>query len=79
MVPLAELGRSDRHLHCRTHLGHLLKPGDTAWGYAITFCMTSLQFPLKMMFCRFDFTKANLNDSNLEKMKPSDIPDVVRQ
>ena len=26
---------------------------------------------------RFDFTKANLNDPNLDKMEPSDIPDVV--
>ena len=28
-------------------------------------------------YCRFDLSKANLNDANLEKMKPTDIPDVV--
>ena len=27
--------------------------------------------------CRFDMSKANLNDSNLDKMKAADIPDVV--
>ena len=27
---------------------------------------------------RFDLSKANLNDANLEKMNPADIPDVVR-
>ena len=28
---------------------------------------------------RFDLSKANLNDTNLEKMNPADIPDVVRE
>ena len=27
--------------------------------------------------CRFDFTVANVNDSNFEKLKPADLPDVV--
>ena len=58
MVPLSELGRSEKQFHTRTHLGHLLHDGDTAWG--------------------FHFTRANLNNPNLEKMKPADIPDVVR-
>ena len=53
----SELGVSEKQYHCRTHLGHLLHDGDTAWG--------------------FDFTRANLNNPNIEKMKPSDIPDVV--
>ena len=29
------------------------------------------------VYCRFDLSKANLNDANLEKMKSADIPDVV--
>ena len=57
VVPLSELGRSEQQYHTRTHLGHLLHDGDTAWG--------------------FHFTRANINDPNLEKMKPADIPDVV--
>ena len=32
VVPLSELGSSDRQIHCRTHLGHLIKTGDTVWG-----------------------------------------------
>ena len=27
--------------------------------------------------CRFDLSQANLNDANLDKMNPADIPDVV--
>ncbi len=57
MVPLNELGISGRQIHCRTHLGHILKDGDTAMG--------------------FNFSTANLNDSNFESMKSSDIPHVV--
>ena len=57
VVPLSELGRSEQQYHTRTHLGHLLHDGDTAWG--------------------FHFTRANVNDPNLDKMKPADIPDVV--
>lgn len=48
---------SDSQIHCRTHLGHLLKAGDIVTG--------------------LDFTTANLNDDNLEGMKPEHIPDVV--
>ena len=57
VVPLSELGRSEKQYHCRTHLGHLLNDGDTVWG--------------------FDFTRANVNDTNLDRMKPADVPDVV--
>lgn len=57
MVPLNELGQENKQLHCRTHLGHILRDGDIALG--------------------FNFTCANLNDSNLDLMKPSDIPDIV--
>lgn len=31
--PLAEM---DRQIHCRTHLGHILNPGDTVWGVDFT-------------------------------------------
>lgn len=55
VVPLSELGQGDKQLHCRTHLGHILRAGDTAMG--------------------FDFTRANVNDPNLEQMKT--IPDVL--
>lgn len=57
VVPLNELGQDDKQLHCRTHLGHILKTGDTAFG--------------------FNFKSANLNDSNFDLLKPSNIPDVV--
>lgn len=57
VVPLNELGQDDKQLHCRTHLGHILKDGDTAFG--------------------FNFKSANLNDSNFDQMKSSNIPDVV--
>lgn len=58
VVPVCELGASDKQIHCRSHLGHLLHTGDTVWG--------------------FDMSKANLNDPNLDKMKATDIPDVVK-
>lgn len=54
---MQDLGVSDTQYHCRTHLGHLLKTGDTALG--------------------FDFTSANLNDSNLNRMSTDRIPDVI--
>lgn len=57
-MPINELGQEDKQLHCRTHLGHILKVGDTAFG--------------------FNFKSANLNDTNIDLMKSSDIPDVVR-
>ena len=30
---MQDLGVNDTQYHCRTHLGHLLKTGDTALGY----------------------------------------------
>jgi nonsense-mediated mRNA decay protein 3 len=33
VVPLSELGQDDKQVHCRTHLGHILKDGDTALGF----------------------------------------------
>ena len=32
VVPVCELGTSDRQIHCRSHLGHLLHDGDCVWG-----------------------------------------------
>ena len=32
VVPVNELGVSDKQIHCRSHLGHLLHTGDTVWG-----------------------------------------------
>ena len=29
----SDFGRNDRTTTCTTHLGHLLKPGDLAWGF----------------------------------------------
>merc|ERR1711956_206598 len=29
----SELGMNDNTIHCRTHLGHLLSPGDTVMGF----------------------------------------------
>jgi nonsense-mediated mRNA decay protein 3 len=31
----SDLGRNDTQFFCRTHLGHLLKPGDSALGYDV--------------------------------------------
>ena len=33
---VADLGSNDTMYHVRTHLGHLLNPGDTALGYDMT-------------------------------------------
>ena len=33
---VADLGSNDTTYHVRTHLGHLLHPGDTALGYDLT-------------------------------------------
>ena len=48
-------------------------------------CVCRAQFKIKIVcvcmsvsIYRFDLSKANLNDANLEKMNPADIPDVVR-
>lgn len=54
---VTENGLSDHQYFCRTHLGHLLSPGDTVYG--------------------FDFTNANLNNPDLEKVKAEKLPDVV--
>lgn len=35
LVKSSDLGINDALIHTRTHLGHLLKPGDTALGYAL--------------------------------------------
>ena len=32
VVKSSELGRNEDTIHCRTHLGHLLQPGDIALG-----------------------------------------------
>nr|XP_022333398.1 60S ribosomal export protein NMD3-like [Crassostrea virginica] len=54
---VTESGLIDHQYFCRTHLGHLLSPGDTVYG--------------------FDFTNANLNNPDLEKVKAEKLPDVV--
>ncbi len=33
LVKSSELGISEGNIHTKTHLGHLLKPGDTVMGY----------------------------------------------
>lgn len=35
VVRSCDLGLTTDSIHCRTHLGHLLKPMDTVLGYAI--------------------------------------------
>jgi hypothetical protein len=35
VVKESELGSSENHVHCRTHLGHLLAPGDIVLGLEI--------------------------------------------
>ncbi|XP_003704484.1 60S ribosomal export protein NMD3 isoform X1 [Megachile rotundata] len=35
LVRSCDLGISDNSIHTRTHLGHILKPGDTVLGYAL--------------------------------------------
>ncbi|XP_017885921.1 60S ribosomal export protein NMD3 isoform X2 [Ceratina calcarata] len=36
LVRSCDLGINDNLIHTRTHLGHVLKPGDTALGYALS-------------------------------------------
>ena len=42
VVKESELGSSDQQVHCRTHLGHLLCPGDVTLGLvesvSVMFC-----------------------------------------
>ncbi|XP_076355696.1 60S ribosomal export protein NMD3 [Tachypleus tridentatus] len=33
LVRSSELGTANDHIHCRTHLGHILKPGDAVLGF----------------------------------------------
>ncbi|XP_063976766.1 60S ribosomal export protein NMD3 isoform X2 [Diachasmimorpha longicaudata] len=35
LVKASDLGVNDNPIHSRTHLGHVLKPGDSALGYAV--------------------------------------------
>ncbi|KAG1658197.1 60S ribosomal export protein NMD3 [Nymphon striatum] len=35
VVRASELGMTEDHIHCRTHIGHLLKPGDSVLGFDI--------------------------------------------
>lgn len=35
VIRSCDLGMTTNGIHCRTHLGHLLKPMDTVLGYAI--------------------------------------------
>ncbi|XP_067005312.2 60S ribosomal export protein NMD3 [Anabrus simplex] len=57
VVRAAELGVTENTIHTRTHLGHILKPGDSVLGYALG--------------------DSNVNDTNLEKLDTSKIPDVI--
>lgn len=68
--PLEEM---DRQVHCRTHLGHILNPGDIVWGWVY-----ESESNYYYYYNRVDFTRANLNNDHLELLKPSSIPDVVR-
>ncbi|XP_041971323.1 60S ribosomal export protein NMD3 [Aricia agestis] len=56
VVKASELGLDVNPVHTRTHLGHILKPGDTVLGY--------------------NLGDSNVNDSNLDKLDQSNIPDV---
>ena len=38
IIPIEDLGRDEKQLHCRTHLGHILKVGDVALGYNLLSC-----------------------------------------
>lgn len=57
VVRAAELGTSGQQYYCRSHLGHLLQPGDSVMG--------------------LDLRTANVNNTDLEKMKTEKVPDVV--
>lgn len=52
-----QLGMHEDYTHTVTHLGHLLKPGDTVLGY--------------------DVQNSNLTNSEMDRMKENDIPDVI--
>ena len=42
-------------------------------------CCIYFSFILSSLFCRFDFRRTNVNDANLERMKPDDVPDIVSE
>ncbi|KAI8424388.1 hypothetical protein MSG28_002912 [Choristoneura fumiferana] len=56
VVKESELGLDVSPIHTKTHLGHILKPGDTALGY--------------------NLGDSNVNDTNLDKLDRSVVPDV---
>ena len=40
VVKEREIGNADQQVHCRTHLGHLLTPGDVVLGSVLTACFS---------------------------------------
>ncbi|KAG5891163.1 hypothetical protein JTB14_000551 [Gonioctena quinquepunctata] len=57
VVRASELGVNENNIHTRTHLGHVLKPGDSVLGY--------------------NLEDSNINDTNLDKLDKSKIPDIL--
>ena len=53
VVKESELGSSGQQIHCRTHLGHLLCPGDVVLGLVHTLSLASLCLTM-MLFVSTD-------------------------
>jgi len=72
-----EMGTNE--IHTRTHLGHLLKPGDIVMGYFFMSFLTLRQFFIRLpiSICRYDLANCNVNDDNFDKMNRENMPDVV--
>jgi hypothetical protein len=81
-----DLGQNDIVYFTRTHLGRVLKPGDTCLGYSdhtcacAHSCVHCLRLPPVLIACRYLVSCVNFNDDDLRPLKSirnAYIPDVV--
>ena len=79
MTKSSEIGLPGCQHYCRTHLGHLLKPGDLVLGYGWRSCWVWMfvSFDCCCGLGRFDVANSNVNDENLSKLYEDHVPDLV--
>jgi nonsense-mediated mRNA decay protein 3 len=69
-----QIGQQDaKTFCCRTHLGHLIVPGDIVLGFKC--CYLLLYFAI--IFLGYDIQNSNLNDATFDTVKQENIPDAV--
>jgi len=70
-----DLGNNDTQFFARTHLGHILRAGDTALGYGPPFSRRDTY--ANYTCCSYDIKNGNFNDSDITSMYGKELPDVV--